>query len=201
VIRDWLAQHCHEKILLASLSKGGADVKAALAQPDAASVFRPVVAWLNLSGMVNGSPSVSWLRQRRLVSAFFRLFCWWKGIDFAVGRQLEWGPGTVLDFPLALPPHLHLISVVGFPLRQHFTSAVLRRFHARIAARGPNDGMILLSDACALPGLVYPVWGGDHNLRPAWDIRRLVTALACYLAETLDLWSRSAEGAPCARKC
>jgi hypothetical protein len=136
-----------------------------------------------------------------MAAGFYRLVCWWKGIDYAVGRQLEWGPGTVLDFPLVLPPHIQMINVVGFPLRKHFTSAVLRRFHDRIAALGPNDGMILLADVCALPGLVYPVWGGDHNLRPAWDIRRLVTALACYLADTLDLWARPVEDAPCPTKC
>jgi hypothetical protein len=201
VICDWLTDHSHERILLASLSKGGADVKAALAQPNAPTAFLPVTAWLNLSGMTDGSPSVSWLRQHKLVAALYRSLCWWKGIDFAIGRQLEWGPGSVLDFPLLLPPEIQLISIVGFPLRQHFTSAVLRRFHHRVAALGPNDGMILLADVCALPGLVYPVWGADHNLRPAWDIRRLVTALACYFAERLDLWARPAEDAPCPTGC
>jgi hypothetical protein len=201
VIRDWLAEHPHEKVLLASLSKGSADIKAALAEPDTGSVFRSVVAWLNLSGLTDGSPAVSRLRQSKLRSAFGRLLCWWKGIDFAVLGQLEWGPGTVLDFPLVLPPHVRLISVAGFPLRRHFTSGALRRFHRRMAALGPNDGLMLLSDVCALPGLVYPVWGADHRLRPAWDIRRLVAALACYLAETLDLWAAPAEDAPWTTKC
>src|SRR5579871_4638180 len=109
VIRDWLADHAHEKILLASLSKGSADIKAALAETEAATVFRPVTAWLNLSGLTDGSPVVSRMRQSKLRSAFGRLLCWYKGIDFAVLEQLEWGPGKVLDFPLALPSHIQLI--------------------------------------------------------------------------------------------
>jgi hypothetical protein len=100
----------------------------------------------------------------------------------------------VLDFPLVLPPHLRLINVTGFPLRRHFTSKLLSRFHQRVASLGPNDGLVVLADVCGLPGLVYPVWGADHNLRPAWDVRRLVAALAFYLAETLGLWESAAGG-------
>jgi hypothetical protein len=198
IIRDWLADHGHERILLASLSKGAADIKAALAEPDAATVFRPVKAWLNLSGITDGSPLATWVLRHRLATLVYKTLCWWKGLDFAVTRQIEWGPGSVLDFPLVLPPGVLLITVVGFPLERHLTSALIRRFHRRIAPLGPNDGLILLADACALPGLVYPVWGADHNLRPAWDIRRLVAALAFYLAETLNLW---AEPVPCPTKC
>ncbi|OAI52182.1 hypothetical protein AYO44_16710 [Planctomycetaceae bacterium SCGC AG-212-F19] len=185
----WLSKHPHEMILLASLSKGAADIKAALAQPEANEAFRPVAAWLNLSGMPDGTPLVNWLFQRKLMTLVCQAMYWWKGLDFAVNRQLAWGPDAVLDFALELPAHVRMINVVGFPLRRHFTSSRLRRCHRRIAPLGPNDGFVLLADACALPGLVYPVWGADHNLRPAWDIRRLVAALAYYLAETLNLWA------------
>lgn len=200
IIRDWLIGHSHEKILLASLSKGGGDVKAALALDDAATAFRPVLGWLNLSGITEGSPLINWIRQHSLPRLFYKSLCWWKRIDFEMTRQLEWGPDTVLDFPLVLPPHLRLINVVGFPLERHMTSSILRRWRQRIASLGPNDGLILLADACALPGLVYPVWGADHNLRPAWDIRRLAGALAYYLAETMNLWA-PAGSVPCATRC
>jgi len=200
IIRDWVREHSGEKILLASLSKGGGDVKAALALPDAAEAFRPVVGWLNLSGITQGSPLINALRKSRWASLFYKTLCWWKKIDFAMTRQLEWGPGTALDFPLVLPPQVRLINVVGFPLERHMTSRILLRWRARIADKGPNDGLILLADACALPGLIYPVWGADHNLRPAWDIRRLAGALAVYLAETLSLWAPT-ENASCATRC
>jgi hypothetical protein len=192
IICDWLAGRSEERILLASLSKGAADIKAALAQPDAASAFRSVVAWLNLSGTPNGTPLANCL-QGTATRLLFKALGWWKGLDLALTRQLEWGRGSVLDFPLVLPPHLHLINVIGFPLQNHFTSLALRCFHRRIARWGPNDGLILLADTCALPGLVYPVWGADHNLRPAWDIHRLLAALACYLAETWSLCGSGAE--------
>jgi hypothetical protein len=79
---------------------------------------------------------------------------------------------------------LTAIHVVGFPLREHLSSAWAQRGHARLAVLGPNDGGgILLADAIAREGLVYPVWGADHYLRPAWDIRRLICRLVRYVEE------------------
>jgi hypothetical protein len=193
IIRHWLADRPSEKIVLASISKGAADIKSALAEPGAEEAFRPVVAWINLSGLPSGTPIANWLFERRLATWVYGVMFWWMGMDMAVLRETTWGPGTVLDFPLVLPPHIQLINVAGFPLRRHLSSKALRRYHGRLAPLGPNDGLLLLADACALPGLVYPVWGADHNLRPRWDIRRLVTALTCHLAET--------ERRPCPTKC
>jgi hypothetical protein len=195
IIRDWLGQRSGERILLASLSKGAADIKAALAPPGSEAAFAPVVAWLNVSGLPNGSPLANWLFERRLTTLFYQAAFWWKGLDFAVVRQMAWGPGSVLDFPWRLPAHLQLITVVGFPLRRHLCTASLRRYHRRLAPRGPSDGLALLADACALSGLVYPVWGVDHYLRPSWDIGRLVAALAFHVAEMLDHWT-AREGGP-----
>ena len=201
IIRQWLAERPHEKIVLASLSKGAADVKAALAGPDAAAAFRPVAVWLNLSGLADGVPSISGLRRRRLAALGWRALFWWKKLDFGVLRQLEWGPGSVLDFPLALPSHVRLMNVVGFPLRRHLTTEVLRGSYT---GEPPRSGRTTASPSWrtpALPGLIYPVWGADHNLRPAWDVRRLVAALTAYLAESPELWTNRAEDISCPTKC
>jgi hypothetical protein len=193
IIHGWLRERPHERIILASISKGAADIKAALTLPGAEAAFAPVAAWLNLSGLLGGTPIANWLFERRLATLFYRAAFWWKGLDMEVLRQTTWGPGAVLDFPWTLPAPVKLISVAGFPLCRHLSSKALRRYHDRLAPRGPNDGLLLLADPCALPGSVYPVWGADHNLRPAWDVRRLIAALAFYLAETLDLWQPSPE--------
>jgi len=193
IICDWLAEQSHERIVLASVSKGGGDVKAALRERNAPSAFRPVVAWLNFCGITEGSPLANWLERRRLATLFYKALFWWKGLDFAVTREMAWGPGSPLDFALELPTHVQLITLVGFPLQRHLTSKLMRRCHEFLAPLGPNDGAILLADSCALPGLVYPVWGADHNLRPSWDIRRLGMALLHYLAATQNLWANAAE--------
>jgi hypothetical protein len=189
ILLDWLADRPDERIILASISKGAADIKASLALSGAAAAFRPVVAWLNLSGLPAGTAIANWLLDRPLTTLAYRAVFWWKGLDIGVIRPMARGPGTPLDFPLTLPAHIRLVNVAGFPLRRHLSTAALRRCHRRLAPWGPNDGMMLLADACSLPGLLYPVWGADHNLRPADGIGPQVAALAFYLAETLGLWA------------
>jgi hypothetical protein len=34
-----------------------------------------------------------------------------------------------------------------------------------------------------LPGCIYPVWGADHYLQPAWDFNGLLRRLFLYVAE------------------
>jgi hypothetical protein len=44
----------------------------------------------------------------------------------------------------------------------------------------------VLADACRLPGLLYPVWGADHYMRPAGtDVRGIIRRILHYLREEL----------------
>jgi hypothetical protein len=114
-----------------------------------------------------------------------RLYSRLRGQNRAFLHDLRYGAGCPLDFALRLPEHLQLISIVGFPLREHLKKGIARRCHRRLTALGPNDGALVLADVCALPGLVYPLWGADHYLQPKGDVRALVAALLQDLDETL----------------
>ncbi len=181
-ILRWLEQNRSEPIILASVSKGGADVKAALALDGAHEIFRPVVAWVDVCGILDGSPMVNWLLARRLRTAFYRLLFRWRGYNFDVIRDLRHGAGAPLDFPLRLPRDLYALHVIGFPLTGHMTNRLSRTFRQRIASGGPNDGCVMLADVCRLPGVVYPVWGADHYMRPSWELRALARAIFAHLA-------------------
>ncbi len=185
-ICDWLGRQPDEKIILASVSKGGSDIKYALSLPGAAHAFRNVVAWINVCGILDGSPMVNWVLSRRMRTMFFRSVFWLRGYDFSVIRDLSWGAGSPLDFELQLPEHIKMISVVGFPLTSQITNRLSRTFRSRIASQGPNDGSVMLADACKLPGVIYPVWGADHYMRPSWALRTLALALLHYIAENLN---------------
>ncbi|HMC67132.1 MAG TPA: hypothetical protein VKI65_19510 [Gemmataceae bacterium] len=187
-ICEWLTARVEEPVILVSLSKGGADMKTALAQPDGPQAFRNVVAWINLCGLVNGSPLVDWLMRQRLRRLWYRLLFWLRGYDFQVIPEMACGPGNPLDFSLQLPAHMRLISVVGFPLARHMSNSLARRCFRRLQDLGPNDGAgILLAEVCRLPGLLYPVWGADHYMRPAWgDVRTVAIRIMHYLCEDWD---------------
>lgn len=186
IICDWLLEHQEQPVILASLSKGGADVKMAMAEPGAASAFKNVTAWVNLCGILNGTPMAEWLLSRNLAALLNRLYYTLRGQGLGFLRELGYGPGWPLDFQLQLPQHIRMITIAGFPLRQHLSNALARRCHRRLAHLGPNDGSLVLADVCALPGLLYPIWGADHYLKPQTDVRQLVLAVLQYLGEELQ---------------
>lgn len=183
LLAGWLKRNADRPSILVSLSKGAADIRRALARPDAAVLFRPVRAWVDLSGLFFGTPLVNWLRRQRLRWWLIRLLFWYWGYPFGTLADLEHGTGPDLADLLAAAPHLRVIHVVGFPLRQHLTTPLSRRGHRRLSPLGPNDGTISLIDVLRLPGVVYPVWGADHYLRPGGqDLRPLVARILSYLA-------------------
>jgi hypothetical protein len=185
ILCDWLASQPDRPVILASVSKGGSDVKVALAEPDAETAFRNVVAWVSLCGILDGTPLIDWLLSRSPGAGAVRLYYRLRGKGTGFLRELRYRSGGPLDRPLRLPPHIRLISVAGFPLREHLTRRSSRNCHQRLAPLGPNDGALVLADVCALPGLVYPVWGADHYLQPEGGAGGLVSAILRYLDEEL----------------
>ena len=183
---NWLCERpAGECIVLASLSKGASDIKAALAHPMAEIAFCNVRGWINVSGVLSGLPILNWLLRRPLMTAAYRVLFWCRGMNFRVIPSLRWGEGEDLDFPLRLPAHMRMLTVIGFPLGRHVGHPLLRKNRRRMAPWGPNDGLMLLWDSCRLPGAVYPVWGADHFMRPDGDSRPLAALLAGILVEEL----------------
>jgi hypothetical protein len=188
ILIDFLNDQPARPLVLVSLSKGGSDVKIATSLPGGRAAFRHVTHWISLSGLVNGTPLVQWLFSNRLRVLWFRLLFWWRRYDFTVLPELARAPGSPLDIAIDLPPHVRAIHVIGFPLREHLTNALARRCHRRLEPHGPNDGAgILLADSLRLPGLVYPVWGADHYLRPGGqDLSPLARKLLLHARDELQ---------------
>jgi hypothetical protein len=76
-----------------------------------------------------------------------------------------------------------MITVIGFPLKQHMTSRLSRSCHRTLAQWGPTDGTTSLSDLVGWPGDVYPAWGMDHYFRPEAEARNLIAAVLRDLIE------------------
>jgi hypothetical protein len=176
-ILDWLADHRGERIILVSLCKGGPDVKSALSRPDAPEHFRQVSAWVNICGTLNGSLVAEWMLASKPSFFIAWLYCKYHGSNLDFLRELVPSAPGPLSAPLKLPAGMRLINVVGFPLQRHLTNRFMRLCHQRVSRRGPTDGGVVLADVCALPGVMYPLWGGDHYLRPAARARRVISAV------------------------
>jgi hypothetical protein len=200
MVSQWLAERPLEPIVLVSLSKGGADVKTALAAPEQAEAFRNVVVWINLSGILHGTPVVSWFKRTVWRRALIRFLCWRHGFEYSVFEDLDRSDYGPLAPPLAAPPWLRVVHIVGFPLLRHLKSKRARRGYRRIGELGPSDGGgIVLGDLARLPGVIYPVWGVDHYLDPDWDVRPLVRRILSVAVDASTPWEGAvvnAQGEP-----
>jgi hypothetical protein len=182
-IIDWLREHAGRRIVLVSLCKGAADLKVAFEMRGAVQAFAKVEAWINVCGTPYGSPIAEWM-----LATKFRFFASWLYLK-TTGRDIEFLKEIVpsatgpLSSALQPPDHLQVINVVGFPRLKDLSNAFMRRSHRLIAPQGPNDGGVLLAEACRAPGAIYPVLGADHYLRPDSMAQEIILAMLAHLQE------------------
>jgi hypothetical protein len=186
LIREWIRQHSSERMILVSLSKGSADLKLALAAPDADELFRNVVAWVNVCGPLNGTRMANWILDNPLRRWFFQAKCRWQKRDFALVTELRHSVDAPLAQGFQPPATMKMLSLVGFPLRRHMTTRHSRFCHRTLSVWGPNDGTIALADLIGWPGVIYPVWGADHYFKPEELACELIDALLRWLSQARD---------------
>src|SRR5262249_54293856 len=137
---------------LVTLSKGGLDLKTAIAISQSEGsfdfYFGRVQAWVSVGGPLQGTPLVHWLCERPLRSAGLRVLLRLRGQRFHVINELSHQRGHS-----QIPDSIRLIHVLSFPLRRHLTHRWAPRGYDRLASLGPNDGAgILLGDLTGWPG-------------------------------------------------
>ena len=182
LLTAWLQSYQGPPLILVSVSKAGGDIKTALAQPDAARTFANVRGWINICGILDGTPMADWLLSETWLARANRFYYRMRGRSLDFLDDLRPGEGSALNFPLVLPPGLRAVHIVGFPLRRHLHNGLARRCHERLEPYGPNDGSVVLSNVLHWPGQLCPVWGADHYLRPKADVRPLLAALFATLS-------------------
>jgi hypothetical protein len=178
LIAQVLAAESATPVILVSLSKGGAEARLAL-EADR-TLARKVRVWIQIGGLIRGSPVVNALLdgrwwQRGLLCAYLRYL----GAGSELLCELRYGCGSILGRQAIAPAGMRVINVISCPLNYHMVGNRRPRY-LYLAGLGPNDGSTLLRDAIVEPGLVYPVWGADHYFRTP-EIPRLVYRLFLYL--------------------
>jgi hypothetical protein len=180
----WCEQRVDRRLIIVSLSKGSLDVLRSLSLPDHALRRRRPLAWISLSGILQGTPLVDWLCQRRLRRIGARTLAWWRGLDWQALSELKYQRDWAQHFADWELSMLRIAHVVGFPRLCDLSSRLARRVVSRTSAFGPNDGGgIVLSDVLNWPGLVYPVWGADHYLQPHARLFPLIQRLLAWALE------------------
>lgn len=158
------------KRILVSTSKSGGEVALAVGGLLAPEELASVAAWINIGGLLQGTPLVdiglnSW--RKPLVQFWFALQGWnWAGVE-SMATPIRRARFATLRFPA----HLLVVNFVGVPLSGDMTF-YSRAGYALLERFGPNDGVALLADQIVPEGVTILQPGADHYFDlPDIDLR------------------------------
>jgi hypothetical protein len=185
IIADAILRRSDEyrALALTSTSKAGPEVGEALSLLEREQRRHTVRAWVNIGGILQGSPLADWAArwpQRGAVG----LLAPFKGWTLASVDSMRTAPNRARAASWQLPRRLRVVNYLGVPFSGDITRG--GRFgYRRILPQGPNDGLTLLPDAMVPGGETLVKLGLDHYyLDPRIDQK--TAALAHLLLRELE---------------
>lgn len=147
-------------IILVSASSGGSAVAQALGEVLTSDDARGVRAWLNVGGILYGSPLADdALRWPKRWAA--RLFFAFNGWDVAAVESMTARASRARMSRLTLPAHVCIVNYIGIPLSGDISRRARDGYRA-LRREGPNDGLALLPDLLAPDSVTVADLGLDH---------------------------------------
>jgi len=164
------------QIILVSASSGGPAAAQALGELLATAQIRPVKAWVNIGGILQGSPVADhYLRWPR--SWLMRAVLLFKGWSMESVRSMSVEKSRPRFNRLHFPEHLLIVNYIGIPLSGDITERA-RDSYRVLRKLGPNDGLTLISDEIAPQSVTIADLGIDHffNKDPEIDLKTVALA-------------------------
>ncbi|MCU7843262.1 MAG: hypothetical protein KZQ93_05430 [Candidatus Thiodiazotropha sp. (ex Monitilora ramsayi)] len=162
VLSEYISRHSHsgKEILLVGASSAGPAIHLALSNRFTKNEQNDIKAWLNIGGILQGSPIIDRYQTwpRRL---FFNLVVWYKGWDKEEILSMSTNQSRKRFSRLQIDPDILVINYLGIPLSGQI-SRYSRDNYPLLRADGPNDGLTLLTDAIAPDSLTIVALGSDH---------------------------------------
>lgn len=164
-------------IILVSASKGGPEASHALGHVLAPEHTSKVKAWINVGGILKGSPLADWAVEgpKYLLTRIWFAF---QGHDVSrsvasmttVAAERRWRRESI-------PGHILVVNFVGIPLSGDIVQGA--EFGYSVTKRvGPNDGLTPIIDEFAHGGVTVLQPGLDHYyLDPRLDVKTVALAL------------------------
>lgn len=163
------------KILLAGASSSGPAIHLALGELLSERDVASVKAWINLGGILQGSPLIDQFQS------------WPKRWLFDLGlRYMDWNRDAILSMSAAQSrprfqrmrraPGLLIVNYIGIPLSGQITRHASDKYPL-LRREGPNDGLTLLTDIVAPGSLTLVALGNDHFFAEDPEINRKTAAM------------------------
>jgi hypothetical protein len=147
-----------KKLILAGASSAGPAIHLALGELLSERERRSVKAWLNLGGVLQGSPLVDFVVAKPWL---FNLIVWFQGWENEAILSMATRQSRERFSRLHIGAGILVVNYLGVPLSGQL-SRYSRDQYPILRPNGPNDGLTLLADAIAPDSLTIVALGSDH---------------------------------------
>ncbi|MGR5147325.1 hypothetical protein ACQKP8_12365 [Photobacterium alginatilyticum] len=185
VAKDIIHHSRAEKgIILAGASSAGPAIHLALAELLSEKERGAVKAWLNIGGILQGSPLIDYYQQWPH-SWFFNLAVWDQGWDKDAILSMGTSLSRTRFSRLRIESDLLIINYLGVPLSGQLTKFSIEKYPL-LKSEGPNDGLTLLTDAIAPNSMTIVALGSDHYFAEDPEIDKKTIALMALIMTYLE---------------
>ena len=177
VVADHILSYANtgEKVLIVSASSGSPAVALSLGETLTSSEVSHVTGWLNIGGILRGSPVIDHYKKwpQRLV---FNIFTWIQGWDTknieTMSEEKLRARYEQLDFPKTMA----IVNYIGIPLSGQITPRAKDGYEIMSQA-GPNDGLTMILDEMVADTPTIVSLGFDHFVNEDPEINLKTVAL------------------------
>lgn len=170
-------------IILVGPSSAGPAIHLSLAHKLPPETQKRVKAWVNLAGILQGTPLVDHY-QKWFRVWFLQLALWWEAWEKENVLSLSMEKSRVRFEGLSLPQDLLVINYIGLSLSGDITPFAAERY-VMLRSEGPNDGLTLLPDSLAPESRSILALRSDHFFNEDPEITLKTIALMQVLFEVL----------------
>ncbi len=161
-------------------SSAGPAVTYALGSKLTSNQLKPVVGWINVGGILRGSPLVDhysrWPR-----SIILNVATWWNDWSSRNIKSMSTAQSRKRFATLSLPSHITIVNYLGIPVSGSISRYSQDKYPI-LQEMGPNDGLTLITDAIAPNSVSIISLGTDHFFAEDPDINlKTVAAIKAIL--------------------
>jgi hypothetical protein len=172
------------QIIVVSASSGGPAAAQALGELLSATQSEPVKAWVNIGGILQGSPVADhYLRWPR--SWLMRAVLLFKGWNMESVHSMSVEQSRLRFNRLHFPKHLLIVNYLGIPLSGDISERA-QDFYRVLRKLGPNDGLTLITDEIVPQSATIADLGIDHFFDEDPEIDLKTVALARTILHLLE---------------
>jgi hypothetical protein len=175
IIADTIRAHTGEQILVGGPSSAGPAIQLALSKLLSPKETENVNAWVNLGGVVNGTPILDWV-DSGITYPIWRMIVWSQHWPYKSLKSMRADVSRRRSAALKVPEHIKVINYIGLSLSGNISKFAMDKY-CIMRSQGPNDGLGLLPEMVVSNSYTIIAPYSDHFFAEDPLIRKKTVAL------------------------